>query len=85
MVTVVDALNIYDVLSSLEMLNETNIAGMTGNDIETDDRSIAQLMLDQIEFANVYLAEQGTPRQGQRCSAGDSLPCSRSSTLLPGS
>ncbi|CAE7425063.1 yciC [Symbiodinium necroappetens] len=55
MVTVVDALNIYDVLSSLEMLNETNIAGMTGNDIETDDRSIAQLMLDQIEFANVIL------------------------------
>ena len=55
MVTVVDALNIYDVLSSLETLAEKNIAGMAGNDEETDDRSIAQLMLDQIEFANVIL------------------------------
>ena len=55
MVTVVDALNVYDVLSSLETLAEQNIAGMVGNDDETDDRSIAQLMLDQIEFANVIL------------------------------
>lgn len=55
MVTVVDALNIYDVLASLETLAEKNIAGMAGNDEETDDRSIAQLMLDQIEFANVIL------------------------------
>ena len=55
MVTVVDALNVYDVLSSLETLAEKNIAGMVGNDEEKDDRSIAQLMLDQIEFANVIL------------------------------
>ena len=55
MVTVVDALNIYDVLASLETLAENNISGMAGNGDTHDDRSIAQLMLDQIEFANVIL------------------------------
>lgn len=87
MVTVVDALNIYDVLDSLETLAEKNSTSMVGNtgilgeaiadsgrdedhkhsdgkhhghhdhkhDEELDDRSIAQLMLDQIEFANVIL------------------------------
>lgn len=55
MVTVVDALNIYDVLASLETLAEENVAGMAGNDPKTDERSIAQLLLDQIEFANVIL------------------------------
>jgi len=84
MVTVVDALNIYEVLGSLETLAEKNTTSMVGNTgvrddaaagsqatsctehgegehadhehrEEVDDRSIAQLMLDQIEFANVIL------------------------------
>ena len=90
MVSVVDALNIFDVLSSIETLAEENSAGMIGNtglskdassatlnehnddpshdqhnhgddhhdhdhEAEDDDRSLAQLMLDQIEFANVIV------------------------------
>jgi len=58
LVTVVDALNVYDVLGSLETLAQDNITNMLGNnegEDERDDRSIAQLMLDQIEFANVIL------------------------------
>lgn len=59
MVTVVDALNIFEVLGSLETLAEDNIANMSGNksegEDEQDDRGIAQLMLEQIEFANVIL------------------------------
>mmetsp|Transcript_67080 Transcript_67080/g.125329 ORF Transcript_67080/g.125329 Transcript_67080/m.125329 type:complete len:568 (+) Transcript_67080:71-1774(+) len=83
MVTVVDALNVYDVLGSLETLAEKNATGMVGNsgisaeahdhssckedghdhgsaegkeeEEAVDDRSIAQLMLDQIEFANVIV------------------------------
>ena len=69
LVTVVDALNLFDVLSSLETLAEPNSCMMVGNtgitqDSEPqgsesegaiDDRSIAQLMLDQIEFANVIV------------------------------
>jgi len=51
---VVDALNIYDILGSLESLAEDNVANMPGNDGD-DQRGIAQLMLDQIEFANVIL------------------------------
>jgi G3E family GTPase len=55
MVTVVDALNIFDVLSSLDTLaDENNSVGMIGNENE-DDRSICQLMLDQIEFADVIV------------------------------
>ena len=64
MVTVVDALNLFDVLSSIERLSERNVSGMLGNtglesmdveDDDQDDRSLAQLMLDQIEFANVIV------------------------------
>mmetsp|Transcript_3998 Transcript_3998/g.10109 ORF Transcript_3998/g.10109 Transcript_3998/m.10109 type:complete len:555 (-) Transcript_3998:108-1772(-) len=79
MVTVVDALNVYDVLGSLETLAEKNSTGMVGNtglsaeagkeackeeghnhgpaegEQAVDERSIAQLMLDQIEFANVIV------------------------------
>mmetsp|Transcript_63017 Transcript_63017/g.150118 ORF Transcript_63017/g.150118 Transcript_63017/m.150118 type:complete len:530 (+) Transcript_63017:91-1680(+) len=103
MVTVVDALNVYDVLGSIETLAEKNATGMVGNtgtkeDMEKmkqeeaaqqqsgglwgaikgmafnalmaahslspcqadfeqmiDDRSIVQLMLDQIEFANIII------------------------------
>jgi G3E family GTPase len=67
LVTVVDALNIYDILSSLETLAQKNSTSMEGNtgvgqqvvagedDTDVDDRGIAQLMLDQIEFANVVV------------------------------
>ena len=61
MVTVVDALNLYEVLGSISNLAQQNITGMVGNSGITDEqrdvdnRSIAQLMLDQIEFANVII------------------------------
>jgi len=63
MVTVVDAVNIYDVLTSIETLaEETNKTGMTGNEKESkeevDDRSIVQLFLDQVEFANVIIVSK---------------------------
>eukprot|EP00935_MAST-01C_sp_MAST-1C-sp1_P002751 g2751.t1 len=67
LVTVVDALNIFDVLQSLETLSDKgNSSGMLGNtgaadeakggnESNADDRSIAQLMLEQIEFSNVVV------------------------------
>ena len=62
LVTVVDAVNIYEVLSSIETLaDENNKTGMAGNKAPegeegfVDDRSIVQLFLDQIEFANVII------------------------------
>lgn len=86
MVTVVDALNVFDILGSIETLAEKNITGMVGNtgteedrkkeqeakakkdkkketgnkenkepEPPVDDRSITQLMLDQIEFADVII------------------------------
>jgi G3E family GTPase len=71
MVTVVDALNIYEVLGSIETLSEENASQMVGysgtkkdgggnnggagGEPEEDNRSLAQLMLDQIEFANVIV------------------------------
>uniref|UniRef100_A0A0G4FNL4 CobW C-terminal domain-containing protein n=1 Tax=Chromera velia CCMP2878 TaxID=1169474 RepID=A0A0G4FNL4_9ALVE len=75
MVTVVDTLNVYDVLGSIETLAEKNSTSMLGNcgglkgieggkggggesqgeGEEVDDRTIAQLMLDQLEFANVII------------------------------
>jgi G3E family GTPase len=73
LVTVVDALNIFDILQSLETLSDkNNVAGMIGNTGATDepkgaeqrdennidDRSIAQLMLEQIEFANVIVVSK---------------------------
>ena len=64
MVTVVDAVNIFDVLHSIETLaDKNNATGMTGNQKETedapeDDRSIVQLFLDQVEFASVILVSK---------------------------
>lgn len=61
MVTVVDALNLFEVLGSISNLAQQNITGMVGNSGITnekqnvDNRNIAQLMLDQIEFANVIV------------------------------
>ena len=69
MVTVVDALNIFEVLGSIETLSEKNSSQMVGYsgiknseneggkdaEVEEDNRSLAQLMLDQIEFANVIV------------------------------
>ena len=90
MVSVVDALNIMDVLSSIETLADENVHGMVGltglsgaeetglenddfkgdevkgddgdddkngeeEEEEPDERTLAQLMLDQIEFANVIV------------------------------
>eukprot|EP00403_Amphidinium_massartii_P043710 CAMPEP_0178457456 /NCGR_PEP_ID=MMETSP0689_2-20121128/47025_1 /TAXON_ID=160604 /ORGANISM="Amphidinium massartii, Strain CS-259" /LENGTH=434 /DNA_ID=CAMNT_0020083705 /DNA_START=71 /DNA_END=1376 /DNA_ORIENTATION=+ len=75
LVTVVDALNVWDALASLETLAERNSSGMVGNtgvagegtdstEVETpDDRSISQLLLDQIEFANVLLLSKSTMLQ----------------------
>lgn len=60
MVTVVDAVNIFDVLGSMETLaDKNNATGMEGNPTEDDepedDRSIVQLFLDQVEFADVII------------------------------
>lgn len=69
LVTVVDAMNIFDVLSSIDTLaDENNMTGMAGRGekvikdgeekVEKDDRSIANLMLEQIEFANVIIVSK---------------------------
>ena len=65
MVTVVDAVNIFDVLESVESLADANNAtGMTGNTTADgepdDDRTIVQLFLDQVEFANVIVVSKVT-------------------------
>lgn len=63
MATVVDAENIFDILESIETLaDKNNATGMSGNTDENgdvdDDRSIVQLFLDQIEFANVIIVSK---------------------------
>ena len=63
MVTVVDAVNMFGVLKSIETLaDKNNSTGMTGNETEEgepeDNRSIVQLWLDQVEFANVLLVSK---------------------------
>jgi G3E family GTPase len=50
MVTVVDAVNLMDELHTLETLAERGI----GND-DTDERTIVDLLVDQIEFADVLV------------------------------
>ena len=60
MVTVVDAVNMIDVLQSIESLaNKNNMTGMIGNATAEgepeDERSIVQLFLDQVEFANAII------------------------------
>ena len=60
LVTVVDAVNMFEVLRSVETLaDKNNATGMQGNPTEEDQpedkRSIVQLFLDQVEFANVIV------------------------------
>lgn len=50
MVTVVDAFNFFNDFGSPETLNDRELT-----DIEGDDRTIVNLLIDQIEFANVIL------------------------------
>lgn len=50
MVTVVDSVNLLDEIQSLETLADRGI----GND-ETDERTIVDLLMDQIEFADVLI------------------------------
>lgn len=71
MVTVVDAMNIFDALSSIDTLkNKDNMAGMEGRKnaegVVEDDRSIAQLMLEQIEFANVIIVSKAQKLVGNK-------------------
>ena len=50
MVTVVDAFNFFNDFGSLERLMDRNLT-----DIEGDDRTIVNLLTDQVEFANVIV------------------------------
>jgi G3E family GTPase len=50
MVTVVDSFNFFKDFSSIETLNAKELT-----DIEGDDRTIVNLLTDQIEFANVII------------------------------
>lgn len=50
MVTVVDAFNFIDDLDSIDTLMDRNL-----NDDTTDDRTIVNLLIEQIEFANVII------------------------------
>jgi G3E family GTPase len=51
MVTVVDAFNFYNDFSTNETIQDRNL----NNDDESDQRSIVNLLTDQIEFANVII------------------------------
>ena len=63
MVTIVDAVNMFEHLRSIETLaDKSNSTGMQGNatgegEVE-DKRSIVQLFLDQVEFANVIIVSK---------------------------
>jgi G3E family GTPase len=50
MVTVVDAFNFFKDFSSVEHLTDRNLT-----DIEDDNRTIVNLLTDQVEFANIIL------------------------------
>jgi G3E family GTPase len=50
MVTVVDAFNFFNDFGSPESLEDRNLT-----DIEGDDRTIVNLLIDQVEFANVII------------------------------
>ena len=50
MVTVVDCFNFFKDFSSVELLKDRNLTDMEG-----DDRTIVNLLTDQIEFANVII------------------------------
>ena len=86
MVTVVDAVNMFGVLKSIETLaDKNNSTGMTGNEAAEgepeDDRSIVQLWLDQVEFANVLLVSKAAKLvdlHGE--SEGSRHACRRGST-----
>ena len=55
MVTVIDVLNIFDILDSLDTLaDKENLVNMKGDE-KNDKRSICNLMIDQIEFADVII------------------------------
>jgi Ni2+-binding GTPase involved in maturation of urease and hydrogenase len=54
-VTVVDASNLWSQLASIESLKDRQSRGGEGGGDEEEDRNVADLLIDQVEFADVIL------------------------------